>query len=94
MGHQQYNLHSKIALVPPQKLGHTPADPIRPTHGDIAVTNQKYHNNIHGYYLVKNMNSELKKIVVAERDGQWLRVNIVVDSLELDSSLFLDHSFM
>ena len=60
MGDQQYALHYQITSVPPRKTGFSPAYPIKPTHGNIYVADQKYQNNLHDYHLVKNMNSDLK----------------------------------
>ena len=42
-------------------------------HIDITVADQQYQNNLHNYHLVKNMNSSLRKIVVAAIDDQWLK---------------------
>ena len=50
-----------------------PAYMIKPTHGYITIADQQYLNNIRDYYLFKNMNSVMKKIVVAGIDEQWLK---------------------
>ena len=42
-------------------------------YGDISIVDWKYHNNLHDYHLVKNMNSDLNKIVVAAIDEQWIK---------------------
>ena len=73
MGNQKYTLHSQIAFSPPCKPGRTIVYPTNPIHGNIAVTDQQYQNNIHGYHLVKNINSSLNKMVVAAIDDQWLK---------------------
>ena len=46
---------------------------IKPTHGYITIADQQYLNNIRDYHLFKNMNSVMKKIVVAGIDEQWLK---------------------
>ena len=68
MGNQQYNLHSHITFIPPRKLGLSPAYPQKPTHGDIAIVDRQYQNNLHNYHLVKNMNITLNKTVNADID--------------------------
>ena len=73
MGDQQCALHSQITFLLPWKLGLTPVYLIKPTQGNISIADQQYHNNIHNYHLVKNMNSALKKIVVAASNNQWLK---------------------
>ena len=73
MGDQQFALHSPIALVKPRRPGISPAQPINPTYRNIAVADQQYQKNTHDYNLVKNMNSALKKIVVAVIDKQWMK---------------------
>ena len=73
MGNQQYALHSQITFVPPRISVHSWAYPINPMHGNIAVADQKYQNNLHVYHLVKNMNSFLKKIIVTDIDNQWIK---------------------
>ena len=73
MDNKQYNLHSYIILLPTRKPGWSPAHPQSPTHSNIAVTNQQYHNNMHGYHLVKSMDSYLKKIVVTAITKQWIK---------------------
>ena len=39
-------------------------------HGNITVLDQQYQNNVSNYHLVKNMNSNLRKIVFAAIDNQ------------------------
>ena len=73
MGNQQCALHSQIAFLLPWKLGITPVYLINPTQGNISIADQQYQNNIHNYHLVKNMNSSLKKIVVAAFNNQWMK---------------------
>ena len=72
MGNQQYALHSHITFVPSIKLGWSQAYPLN-LHGNIYVADLQYQNNIHNYYLVKNMNRALKKIFVAAINGQWIK---------------------
>ena len=38
---------------------------LNPTHGEIAVVDQQYQNNIYDYHLVKKINSAL--------DEQWIK---------------------
>ena len=79
MAKKQYILHSNIAFLPPRKPGRTLAYPINPMHGDIVVADWKYQNNAYEYHLVKNMNSSLKKILIADIDEQWIKgVNYMV----------------
>ena len=47
--------------------------PLNPMHGNIAIVNRQYQNNLHYYHLVKNMNSALKKIVVAAMYDEWIK---------------------
>ena len=72
IGYQQYTLHSQIDFVPPSKLGRSLVYPINPTHGSIAVVDQKY-KNLHDYHLVKNINSFLKKIIFIAIGDQWIK---------------------
>ena len=73
MGEQQYDLQLHIAFVPPRKPGCSPMHPINSTHGDIAVSDRQYQNNLHDYHTFKNMNSALKKIVFAAIYEQWIK---------------------
>ena len=73
VGDQQYSIHSQIESVRHQKLGRMLAYPINPTYSDIAVADQKYQNNLHNCYLVKNTNIFLKKIVVEAINDQCLK---------------------
>ena len=73
MGNQQYALYYPINFIPPIKPGRSQAYPINPTHGYITVAKRKYQNNLHEYHLVKNMNSALKKIVVAAMYDEWIK---------------------
>ena len=73
MGDQQYALHSPITFLLPRKLGRSPEYPINPKHGNIAVADRQYQNNLHEYHLVKNTNSALKKIFVTAIDEQWIK---------------------
>ena len=73
MGEQKYILHLNTAFVPPRKPGRSPSYPLNPTHGYIVVTDQQYQNNVYDYHLVKNTNSALKKIVVADIPEQWIK---------------------
>ena len=73
MGDQQYALHYPITFSPPRKLGRSPEYPINPKHGNIAVADRQYQNNLHEYQLVKNTNSALKKIFVTAIDEQWIK---------------------
>ena len=68
MGKQQYILYSNISFIPPIKPGRTLAYPLNPTHRDIAVIDWQYQHNVYDYNLVKNMNSTLNKIVVADME--------------------------
>ena len=70
---QQYSLQSLIDFVFPWNLVCAPSYLINPRHGDIAVADQQYQNNLHDYHLVNNMNIFLKKIVVAAINNQWLK---------------------
>ena len=73
MGEQKYILHLNTAFIPPRKPGRSPSYPLNPTHRDIAVSDQQYQNNVYDYNLVKNMNSSLKKIFVADIAKQWIK---------------------
>ena len=55
------------------KMGCSQAYLLKPTHRDIAVTDRQYQDNVYDYHLVKNMNSALKKIVVADIDEQHIK---------------------
>ena len=46
------------------------AYPIKPKHGNIAIADQIYQNNLRSYHMVKNMSSSLKKIMVASINDQ------------------------
>ena len=48
-----------------KKLGCTPLYMLNPTHGEIAVVDQQYQNNVYDYHLVKKINSAL--------DEQWIK---------------------
>ena len=65
--HTQSTVSLEISnhFCPTKKTLRSPAHPINPMHGNIAVANQQYPNNLYDYPLVKNMNSVLNKIVVA-----------------------------
>ena len=54
-------------------MGCSPAYLLKPTHGDIAVADRQYQDNVYDYHLVKNMNSTLKKIVVEDIREQWIK---------------------
>ena len=73
MGDQQYALHSPITFFLPRKLGRSPEYPINPKHGNIAVADRQYQNNLHEYHLLKNTNSALKKIFVTAIDEHWIK---------------------
>ena len=73
MGNQKYTLHSQIAFSPPCKPGRTTVYPTNPIHGNIAVTDQQYQNNIHDYYRVKNTKSTPKKFTTAVIDYQRIK---------------------
>ena len=64
---------SNSTSVPPRKTGRSPACHIKPTHIDISITDQQYHNNLHVYRLVKNMSSALKNNFVAAIEEQWIK---------------------
>ena len=70
---KKYILHLNTAFIPPRKPGRSPSYPLNPTHGDISVSDQQYQNNVYDYHLVKNMNSSLKKIFVADIEKQWIK---------------------
>ena len=55
------------------KMGCSPAYLLKPTHGDIAVADRQYQDNVYDYHLVKNTNNALKKIVVADIDEQHIK---------------------
>ena len=73
MGKKQYALQSHILFLPPIKFGRSPEYPLNPKHGNIAVGDQQYQNNLHDYHLVKNMNSSLKKIVLAAINNKFIK---------------------
>ena len=62
-----------IAFDPPRKPGRSPAQPIKPMHGNNAATDWQYQNNFHDYHLVKNTNSALKEMVVSAINDQWMK---------------------
>ena len=73
MGNKWYALHYQIVFVPPRKPGCFTKYNNNPTHGNIAVNDQQYQNNIHHYHLVKTMNSSLKKIIITAINDQWVK---------------------
>ena len=74
MGKQKSILHSNTVFIPSIKTGCTPAYPLNPTHGAIAVADRQYKKNVYDYQLVKNMNSNLKKIFVAATNEKCIKV--------------------
>ena len=72
MGKQQYILHSNITFIPPIKLVCSLAYLVNPMHRYNTIADQQYQNNLYDHHLVKDMNSYLKKIVVAAIDKQWI----------------------
>ena len=74
MGKQKSILHSNTVFIPSIKTGCTPAYPLNLPHGDIAVADRKYQKNVYDYQLVKNMNSNLKKIFVAATNEKCIKV--------------------
>ena len=42
-------------------------------HINIAIADQQHQNNLQNYHLVKNMNSTLKKIIIAAINDQLIK---------------------
>ena len=76
MGDQQYGIHSEITFVPPRKPRISPEYPLNTTHGEIAVAEWQYHNNLHDYNLPNKMESATKKTVVTAIREQRIREEI------------------
>ena len=46
---------------------------INPSHGDIAIVDPQYNNNLHYYHLFKNMNSDMRDIIVSSINNLRLK---------------------
>ena len=74
--HVQATVHSTLThlICTTNKTGTLVyALPLNPTHSNIGVADQQYQKNLDDYHLLKNMNSDPKKIFVADIINQWIK---------------------